>query len=212
MDSISNRDEKRPKDGANMNKQPKHPLILASASPRRKALLQQIGIEAKCHPVDIDERPKEGELPADYVSRLALEKAAAGWDETKPSVPVMGADTIVVFDGQLLGQPEDEQAAKRTLQLLSGQTHQVYSAVAVVWQEQSSVVVSKNQVTFGDLKTSWIEAYVASGEPMDKAGCYGIQGQAAIWIKNLSGSYSSVMGLPLYETAQLCRKFDIIKD
>ncbi len=123
----------------------------------------------------------------------------------------MGADTIVVFEGQLLGQPVDGQVAKQTLRMLSGQTHQVFSAVALTWQGQVEVMVSENQVAFDRISDEAIDAYVASGEPMDKAGCYGIQGHAAIWVKHLSGSYSSVMGLPLYETAQLCRKFDIIK-
>ncbi len=185
-------------------------LILASASPRRKTLLAQIGVSCDALPVDIDERAKPGESVRNYVSRLALEKAQKGWQTSSKKRPVLGADTIVVFEGQLLGKPENKAQAFETLKQLSGQTHQVYSAVAVVSVGFSDCLISVNEVTFDVIDESTIWRYIDSGEPMDKAGCYGIQGQAALWIKSLVGSYSSVMGLPLYETGHLLKKLDII--
>lgn len=185
-------------------------LILASASPRRKTLLAQIGVICDALPVDIDEGARPGESVTCYVSRLAQEKALQGWESSSKQLPVLGADTIVVIEEQLLGKPKNKQQAFETLTQLSGQTHQVYSAVAVVSADFSACLVSANQVTFDAIDAPTIWRYIDSGEPMDKAGCYGIQGQAALWIKSLKGSYSAVMGLPLYETGQLLKKLDII--
>ena len=185
-------------------------IILASASPRRKELLAQIGVDCLCQPVDIDESAFENEPVISYVKRLAKEKAMAGWNQSDKSLAVLGADTIVVHKHQLLGKPDNEAEAIETLQQLSGQTHHVYTAVAVVNDGFSEISISQSEVEFGYIDKDLIQAYVATGEPMDKAGCYGIQGLAALWIKKITGSYSSVMGLPLYETGQLLRKLDII--
>ncbi len=185
-------------------------IILASASPRRKALLKQLGFHPMMAPVDIDESHLIGELPQDYVSRLAIEKAQSRQKKDRTGFPVLGADTIVVLNDQLLGKPKNKKEAARTLNQLAGQKHFVYSAVAIVWHNQFDYLTSISEVTFADISEDEIQSYVNSGEPMDKAGCYGIQGTAAQWIKHLSGSYSGVMGLPLYETAQICKKLAII--
>lgn len=183
--------------------EPSFELILASASPRREQLLRQLGLNPDCLAVDIDERQFAGELVEDYVRRLAREKAQAGWRSSGGQCPVIGADTIVVFDNRTLGKPQDRRAVRETLSLLSGQTHQVFSAVAVVWGDFCEVLCSVNEVTFAKIPENWLTAYANSDEPMDKAGCYAIQGRAAIWIKRICGSYSSIMGLPLFETVQL---------
>ena len=185
-------------------------IILASASPRRKELLAQIHVDCICRPVEIDESAQKNEPVVDYVIRLAQEKALAGWNQSDKKRPVLGADTIVVYKQQLLGKPQNKAQAIETLSLLSGQTHHVYTAVAVMNEAGVECLVSDNEVVFADINPETIKAYVASGEPMDKAGSYGIQGMAALWIKKISGSYSSVMGLPLYETGQLLQKLDII--
>nr|WP_154223386.1 Maf family protein [Marinicella rhabdoformis] len=183
---------------------------MASASPRRKQLLAQIGVNCLCQPVDIDETPFENEPVVKYVKRLAKTKATAGWEQSDKSLPVLGADTIVVHNNQLMGKPQNKTQAVATLKQLSGQSHYVYSAVAVVSKGNHRLVISQNEVVFDDIPADMIESYVASGEPMDKAGSYGIQGMAALWIKKITGSYSSVMGLPLYETGQILSKLDII--
>lgn len=185
-------------------------IVLASASPRRKELLQQLGFNPLVCPVDIDESAQANETVEDYVRRLAVNKSQAGHELCGHNLPVLGSDTIVVHHGQLLGKPIDADAAVATLRSLSGQSHQVFTSVAITWHGETTVLVSENQVTFAPISEAVIQAYVNSGEPMDKAGCYGIQGAAAMWIKHLSGSYSSVMGLPLYETAQLCQKLAIM--
>lgn len=191
-------------------------IYLASQSPRRRELLTQIGISFDVLPVDIDESLKENELAEDYVVRLAREKASAGWLRIKNvNKPVLGSDTAVIFHGQILGKPDNRDEAKRMLRLLSGQTHEVMSAVALAITQQNSTqpelmsVISVSHVTFKQLSDSEIEQYVHSGECDDKAGAYGIQGLAATFITHLSGSYSGVMGLPLYETAELLRKAGI---
>ncbi len=185
-------------------------VILASASPRRKELLTQIGVGCICMPVDIDEAAFQDEPVVEYVSRLAKEKAQAGWELRSEKVnegnlPVLGADTIVVYQGKLLGKPNCEAEAFETLKLLSGQKHQVFSAVALCSANGCECLVSENWVEFSEINEASILCYIATGEPMDKAGSYGIQGLAAVWIKRIEGSYSSVMGLPLYETAQLLK-------
>lgn len=177
-------------------------IILASASPRRAELLQQIGLTFTVCPADIDETPGAGETPEGYVERLAREKALAV-SRSAPGCLVLGSDTTVVLDGRILGKPADAGAARVTLAQLSGATHQVMTAVAVARDDrcQSRLVVT--DVEFRALSTDEIDAYIATGEPMDKAGSYGIQGLGGIFVNNLRGSYSAVVGLPLQETAAL---------
>jgi septum formation protein len=185
-------------------------IYLASQSPRRRELLQQVGVEFAVIDVDVDERALPGETAEAHVARLALEKACAGWAAlpTGRQLPVLGADTVVVASGKILGKPRDRVAAKEMLQLLSGTTHQVMSAVALAAGNEA-VRVSSSSVTFRTLTDSECEAYWASGEPSDKAGAYAIQGLAAVFISRLEGSYSGVMGLPLFETAGLLQEFGI---
>jgi len=177
-------------------------LILASASPRRAELLQQIGLSFKVQPADIDETVAEGESAEHYVERLAREKALRVAGEN-PGALVLGSDTSVVLRGEILGKPADAAEAVSTLVRLSGQQHQVMTAVALAKGEscQSHLVVTN--VTFRSLLEAEIRAYVDSGEPMDKAGSYGIQGLGGIFVRELQGSYSAVVGLPLLETAGL---------
>jgi len=182
------------------------PLIyLASASPRRSALLTQIGVPHRVAPVAVDESVGKAEQPADYVSRLAALKADTLWDSLQADarLPVLGSDTSVVVDQTILGKPTDEADCLRILQLLSGRTHQVYTAVAVRSATGSDVRLSVSDVTFRDLTPAEMRAYWRTGEPADKAGGYAIQGRGAIFIRHISGSYSGIMGLPLFETAQL---------
>jgi len=194
-------------------------LYLASQSPRRSELLTQIGISFSLLSVDIDEVPKHNENAEDYVIRLAKEKAAAGWNAVKQEIkPVLGSDTAVVINGEILGKPENKDDAKRMLNLLSGKTHQVMTAVALAMssenpqQPELNCVISVSDVTFKLLSDSEIERYVATDESDDKAGSYAIQGLAAAFITHLSGSYSGVMGLPLYETVELLNKKGISVD
>lgn len=179
-------------------------VYLASASPRRRELLAQIGVRYELISCDIPEIPLDGELPQNFVLRMAVEKAQAGKGITGTSSdkPVLGADTAVVVDNAILGKPRDRQHALSMLQQLSGRSHEVISAVALI-TDKVETRISRSQVSFRTLTKSEIEAYWASGEPQDKAGAYGIQGKAAIFIDRLEGSYSAVMGLPLYETAEL---------
>lgn len=178
------------------------PLILASASPRRAQLLEQIGLRFRVQPADINETVAVGESAEHYVERLAREKAQRVASQNPGSL-VLGSDTSVVLDGEVLGKPASAAAAQAMLARLSGQTHQVMTAVALAQGErcQSSLVVTS--VSFRLLAESEIRAYVASGEPMDKAGSYGIQGLGGIFVSELKGSYSAVVGLPLQETARL---------
>jgi septum formation protein len=182
------------------------PLIyLASASPRRSALLTQIGVAHEVRPVDVDERAQPAEQPHDYVRRVALLKAQTlreRLDVAERSL-VLGSDTAVVLDGEILGKPSDEHDCARMLRLLSGRTHQVFTAVALCGAEGCESEVSVNDVTFRTLSSEEITAYWRSGEPADKAGGYAVQGHAAVFIERIAGSYSAIMGLPLYETAQL---------
>lgn len=194
-------------------------LYLASQSPRRLELLQQIGISCPVIVADIDETVQNRELPEDYVVRLAIEKAKAGWNlVSSHNKAVLGSDTAVVIHGKILGKPDDASDAKRMLQLLSGQTHQVMTAVALATRSADSVVpevnyvININDVSFKVLSDKEISDYVATGEGLDKAGAYAIQGFAAAFICHLSGSYSGVMGLPLYETVELLEKAGIRRD
>ncbi len=182
-----------------------NPLIyLASASPRRSALLEQIGVAHRVQPVDVDESALGDEPPDQYVRRLAVLKAETLWEKLSASQrqPVLGADTAVVLDDQMLGKPRDEQDCLRILGLLSGRTHQVFTAVALRASTcQSRVSVS--DVTFRKLGDDEIRRYWRSGEPADKAGAYAVQGRAALFIERIAGSYSGIMGLPLFETGEL---------
>ncbi len=186
-------------------------LYLASGSPRRRELLTQIAVPFLTQIVPIDENALPGESPIAYVERLALSKAQAGLaalTDTADAV-VLGADTAVVLDGRILGKPTDRADALATLSDLSGRTHEVLTAVALVSRERQVSRVVTSQVTFRALSQAEIEAYWASGEPQDKAGCYGIQGLAAVFVSQLQGSYSAVVGLPLCETAALLAEFAI---
>lgn len=186
-------------------------LYLASGSPRRRELLQQIGVPFSPLAVSIDESPLPGELPTAYVERLARSKAAAGLNmlEGRHGAVVLGADTAVVLDGRILGKPLDEADAREMLTALSGRTHQVLTAVALVSSRQTLSRVVSSDVCFRTLGADEITTYWMTGEPCDKAGGYGIQGLAAVFVQSLSGSYSAVVGLPLSETAELLRAFDI---
>ena len=193
-------------------------LYLASQSPRRSELLSQIGISFSVLSVNVDETPKRNEIPKDYVLRLANEKAMAGWNTAKQhSKPVLGSDTVVVIGNKILGKPQNDAEAKKMLGLLSGKTHQVMTAVALAVPSTKSAqpelreVVSVSNVSFKILSAAEIEHYVYLGECSDKAGSYAIQGFAAAFITHLSGSYSGVMGLPLYETVELLNNASISK-
>ena len=184
-------------------------IVLASASPRRQELLAQIGVRFHHHFTEIDERRLDNEAPEEYVRRMALEKARAvrrlRGGET---LPVLGADTAVVIDGQTLGKPDDLAHARSMLARLSGREHEVLSAVALVGRREA-FRLSRSRVWFRDIGAEEIDAYWRSGEPRDKAGAYAIQGLGAVFIERLEGSYSGVMGLPLYETALLLQEFGI---
>ncbi len=183
-------------------------VILASASPRRAALLDQIGVAYRVHAVDVDETRLDAESPMDYVRRVALEKARAGWQQTgqdRKNV-VLAADTAVVLGDRVLGKPADRSDAQRMLRMLSGCCHTVISAVALVTDAGEDSLVNLSEVTFRELLDEEIDAYWETGEPSDKAGAYAIQGGAAVFIENLKGSYSGVMGLPVFETARLLLK------
>ena len=186
-------------------------LYLASGSPRRRELLGQIGVPFSTLPTVIDETPLPNEAAAAYVQRLACAKAQAGLASL--AVPgaavVLGADTSVVLDGRILGKPQDRADALAMLTALSGQTHEVLTAVALANSQRCEVRVVSSQVSFRPLSAAEIEAYWASGEPCDKAGSYGIQGLAAAFVSGLQGSYSAVVGLPLCETAELLGEFGI---
>ena len=195
-----------------MSHTPHNEIVLASASPRRLQLLQQIGVSAQVQPVPVEEVLLAGELPLDFIQRLALEKARAGFklmSEQGVKIPVLGSDTIVELDGEVFGKPADIEQAVLMLTKLSGRVHNVHTAVAVKNTEAEFSALSSSQVEFAVLLDEVIEAYVASGEPLDKAGAYGIQGLAAQFVKNLNGSYSGVMGLPLFETAELLAKVHV---
>jgi len=186
-------------------------IYLASRSPRRQELLQQIHIGYRLLDIDIPEVPNKTE-PADiFVQRMALAKARAGLNQLQNNdpLPVLGADTIVVVDGEIMGKPIDKKHAIGMLQRLSNREHDVFSSVALINHEQKIVKLNKNKVTFRALSDEDIETYWTSGECQDKAGAYGIQGKAAAFIKNLSGSYSGVMGLPLFETSEVLQLFGI---
>ena len=182
-------------------------LYLASASPRRKELLTQLGYHFIQFSVDADETQIVGESPRIYVERLARLKACSGVEQGYTDCPVIGSDTIVVIDDIALGKPTDQADFIATMNRLSGRTHQVYTAVAIATPSrvQSSVVCT--DVTFKTLSDEEIMHYWSTGEPLDKAGGYGIQGMGGKFVTHISGSYFAVMGLPLYETDQLIKEF-----
>jgi septum formation protein len=181
-------------------------LILASGSPRRRELLTQAGLDFIVESADVDETLEEGEAPAKYVQRLAVEKAQAVWnrykdgDDSDSPITVLGADTTVVCDGVILGKPVDQADARRMLEMLSGRTHQVLTGVAAITRKATVSEVEITQVFFDVIGEQEMVAYLASGEPMDKAGAYGIQGYAARWIPRIEGCYFNVMGLPIART------------
>ena len=180
-------------------------IYLASRSPRRRDLLDQLGVDFEILETDVDESPLAGETPAALVQRLAVSKADAGWRQLgRPGARlVLGADTIVVVDGTVLGKPRDTAHARELLMRLSGRCHQVLSAVALAGAGATHARLSESRVCFRALSPAECAAYAASEEPLDKAGGYGIQGRAAAFVTELHGSYSGVVGLPLYETAEL---------
>jgi septum formation protein len=180
-------------------------LYLASASPRRSQLLQQVDLAHAVRPVVVDESPRPGEAPAAYVLRLAEEKARALWAQLAPAdrLPVLAADTTVAIEGAILGKPADRAELHAMLGRLSGRTHEVHTAVAVVHQGLVTARVSTSEVSFRELSGAEIDWYWETGEPADKAGGYAVQGKAAIFIRHIAGSYSGVMGLPIYETWEL---------
>ena len=186
-------------------------LYLASQSPRRRELLLQLDLAFTVLEVDVPEHPAAAEAPSDYVRRVARDKALAGLatlgGEAAASAVVIGSDTEVVLDGEVFGKPADAAAAVAMLRRLSGRTHTVISAVWVVDATREQCELSTSQVTFAALDEGTITAYVATGEPFGRAGAYAIQGRGAAFVAHLEGSYSGVMGLPLYETARLLRAF-----
>jgi septum formation protein len=177
-------------------------IILASASPRRSELLRQIGIEHVVRSVDIDETPMANETPLAYVERVAAEKSLACQHQFGLNLPVLSADTSVICDNEIIGKPRDLEHAIAILSKLSGRTHQVYSAVSLRGNQHWQAV-SISEVSFRSLTLDEITAYWHTGEPCDKAGAYAIQGLASTFINAISGSFSGIMGLPLFETAQL---------
>lgn len=185
-------------------------IYLASNSPRRKELLQQMGVSFKVIPQYAEEVHQLNESPENYVSRLALDKARDGLSrQNNQAIPVLGSDTAVILNGAILGKPKDKTQAIDMLLSLSEQTHQVITAVALISEQKTEQIVSKTEVTFSRISRSVCEKYWYSGEPRDKAGSYAIQGRGALFISNINGSYSGVMGLPVYETSILLQRFGI---
>jgi septum formation protein len=190
-------------------------LVLASASPRRRELLIQVGYSFEVRPAHIPEDPREGEDPVAYVTRLAREKAEVVFRELSTNgtaddaLVVLGADTTVTLDNHILGKPEDAADAARMLRMLSGRSHHVITGVAVVTAEGVEVAAEVTAVRFLTMSDEEIAAYVATGEPMDKAGAYGIQGRAARWIPRVEGCYFNVVGLPIALVSTLLEGLEI---
>jgi septum formation protein len=196
-------------------------IYLASRSPRRRELLAQIGVahvvlrlrDGPARGCDVDETPHPGEAPAAYVERLAREKAAAGWRmlgaRGAPHRPVLAADTTVALGNDIFGKPADAADAARMLRRLSGTRHSVFTGIAVQEDVRIASALSASVVTFRALSDAQLARYCASGEPLDKAGAYAVQGRAAAFIERIEGSYSGIMGLPLFETAGLLARFGI---
>lgn len=186
------------------------PFVLASKSPRRQELLAQLGLRFTVVTADIPEQPRAGEAAADYALRIAREKALAVQRAAGTALPVLGADTDVVVDGVILGKPRDRADGMAMLLRLAGRAHEVYSAVAVVQGERVETALSVTRVHFGAITPDQAAAYWDTGEPVDKAGGYAIQGLGAQFVRAIEGSYSGVVGLPLYETVELLRGFGIL--
>lgn len=184
-------------------------FILASASPRRQQILQDLGVRFTTRSADIDESVVEGESSADYVCRLARQKSQTVLDLVEGSPTVLGSDTCVVVDQKILGKPESQQHAIEMLMTLSGRWHQVLTAVSVQNAEHRHECLVVSEVLFAALDESACRRYWATGEPCDKAGSYGIQGKGARFVKQINGSYSAIVGLPVFETAELLAKFDV---
>ena len=193
-------------------------IYLASQSPRRRTLIEQLGIHYQTISVEVDEQQQAGELPAYFVARLACDKAQAGWRlVAEQAIPVVGADTCIVLDQQIVGKPEDKRQGIELLKRYSGNTHQVVTGVAMVGPVSGArgapivqqVRVNTSQVTFRVVTDRECEQYWQTGEPEGKAGGYAIQGKAAVFIEKIEGSYSGVMGLPLFEFSELITEFGI---
>lgn len=185
-------------------------IYLASRSPRRRMLLEQIGVRYRVLALDLTERRRPGESPAAFVRRMARAKAELGRTRLPPgaAAPVLGADTVVIADGEVLGKPSSAGEACAMLERLSGRSHEVLTAVALA-ATTTEVALSRSRVWFRALTAEERAAYCATGEPLDKAGAYAIQGLAAAFVERLEGSYSGVVGLPLFETAELLRAVGI---
>lgn len=192
-------------------------IYLASRSPRRTELLHQIGVEFLLHDIDIDESRLSAESATDYVCRMATTKAGIAREQIahekistqQESCVVLAADTIIALDDDIIGKPADRDQCRCILERLSARQHLVLTAVALATAEDNALRLTRNRVSFKSLSAQEIESYCATEEPMDKAGAYAIQGKAALFIDHLEGSYSAVMGLPLFETAELLRNADI---
>lgn len=187
-------------------------LYLASGSPRRRELLTQLGLRFERLSTHVEELKRPDEQAEAYVRRLACEKAQAGVAVAERDLPVLGADTIVVLNGEVLEKPDDRADAAKILTKLSGQTHQVLTAVALADKESTLDCLVVTDVTFRTLTAEDIAAYIASGEPMDKAGAYGIQGLGGTFVRKINGSYHAVVGLPLVETAELLSHFQSLRE
>ena len=184
-------------------------LILASASPRRREILENLGYAVRTGAVPIDETPLAAEAAEPYVLRMAQQKNHAALAVHGDSLPLLSADTTVALDGRILGKPESADHARSMLRTLSGRSHQVLTAVCVHYQGREHSIVQSSDVRFKALSDSEIERYIAGGEPMDKAGAYGIQGAGGIFVSHLAGSFTGVMGLPVYETVGLLKQFEL---
>ncbi len=186
-------------------------IFLASQSPRRQELLAQLQVTFDVIDVNVHEQRQQGEAPWDYVNRVAREKAGAGLLQLagSPGAVVMGADTDVVLAGTVLGKPENAGQAFEMLRALSGQTHEVITAVWLISAGMEAHCVVRSKVRFAAITDAEIHAYIASGEPFGKAGAYAIQGRGAAFIESIEGSYSGIMGLPLHETYQLLQQFNV---
>jgi septum formation protein len=184
-------------------------FYLASRSPRRSQLLAQLHLRFEVLPADIAETPARGQGADAYVRAMAAGKAQVAQRSATDDLPVLGADTEVVVDGEILGKPADRAHAVAMLRRLAGRAHEVYSAVSVRQGDRCESELSVTRVVFGEISAGEAEAYWASGEPADKAGGYAIQGLGALFVRRIEGSYSGVMGLPLFETAQLLARFGV---
>ncbi|KMT63961.1 Maf family protein [Catenovulum maritimum] len=178
-------------------------IYLASQSPRRKELLSQLNIQFDTLHAEIDETPFENEEPESHVNRLAQSKAKAGWEKSDKTRPVLGSDTIVVLDNLILGKPKNQADAIATLLKLSGQKHQVMTSVSIVFDNKHYQEIVISQVEFAEITEKEALEYWQTGEPADKAGSYAIQGIGGQFVKHISGNYSAIVGLPLYQTKQL---------